>query len=45
VPSIYDVPAIRTNLPPGLIGASSSWALETTLWRKFHGAILTATTQ
>ncbi len=36
VPNIYYVPAIRDNLPPGLIGRMPVWYMHTVAWRKFR---------
>ncbi|PIU42158.1 MAG: hypothetical protein COS99_01715 [Candidatus Omnitrophica bacterium CG07_land_8_20_14_0_80_42_15] len=34
VPSVYQVPALYTNLPPGMIGAGNSWIVVTSDWQE-----------
>jgi hypothetical protein len=44
VPSIFYVPAIIDNLPPGLIGSGRTWALNPLAWHRFYGDLVTAVT-
>ena len=34
VPSIFQVPSVINNLPPGLIGQAATWMIQTIMWRK-----------